>query len=410
MRVLWISDNAFPEVYESLKIVPRVNAGWVYSAANSLLDLCSDVELATAVVMDVPKIQIIVSNRIKHYLIPMEGRRNTKFWENILNDFCPSFIHVHGTEYPHLFTFIKSRTNEKVIISIQGLVSVIQRYYFGGITTKDLLSSITLRDIVRFDTVFQQKNDMEKRAINERKAIRSVDAIIGRTEWDKVHALAINPSIRYFHNDETLRKCFYQGKWDWSTCYKYRIFISQGHYPIKGLHQLLRALPLVISAFPQTQVYISGHDFFSNRGIKINGYGRFINRLIDKLSLRKHVHFTGLLDEEGMKEQYLNAHVFVCPSAIENSPNSLGEAQMLGTPVIASYVGGISSMVEHYRSGLLYRFEEFEQLAMHINNVFSNQSLCEILSQEGRTAAKFRHDPLRNAMGLVQIYKALNEA
>lgn len=46
-----------------------------------------------------------------------------------------------------------------------------------------------------------------------------------------------------------------------------------------------------------------------------------------------------------MIEQYLKAHIFVCPSSVENSPNSLGEAQLLGVPCIGSIAGGIPSML-----------------------------------------------------------------
>lgn len=63
-----------------------------------------------------------------------------------------------------------------------------------------------------------------------------------------------------------------------------------------------------------------------------------------------------------MKQEYLNANVFICPSSLENSPNSLGEAQILGTPCLASYVGGIPDMM-FGNEGYLYRFEEIEMLA-----------------------------------------------
>lgn len=41
----------------------------------------------------------------------------------------------------------------------------------------------------------------------------------------------------------------------------------------------------------------------------------------------------------------LNANMFLLPSAIENSPNALGEAQMLGVPCVSSRVGGVEDMI-----------------------------------------------------------------
>ena len=56
--------------------------------------------------------------------------------------------------------------------------------------------------------------------------------------------------------------------------------------------------------------------------------------------------FEGFLSAEKMKRLLLESNVFVCPSSIENSPNSLGEAMLLGVPCVASDVGGIADMCD----------------------------------------------------------------
>ena len=40
----------------------------------------------------------------------------------------------------------------------------------------------------------------------------------------------------------------------------------------------------------------------------------------------------------------LDSHLYVYPSLMDNSPNALCEAQLLGVPCIATYVGGIPKM------------------------------------------------------------------
>jgi glycosyltransferase involved in cell wall biosynthesis len=47
-----------------------------------------------------------------------------------------------------------------------------------------------------------------------------------------------------------------------------------------------------------------------------------------------------------MKSEYLNCKVFVSPSPIENSPNSVWDAEILGVPTVASYVGGHNGYYE----------------------------------------------------------------
>lgn len=61
-----------------------------------------------------------------------------------------------------------------------------------------------------------------------------------------------------------------------------------------------------------------------------------------------------MLDEKQMVQQYLNANVFVLASAVENSPNSLNEAMITGTPCIVSYVGGIGNRMRMGEDGFLY--------------------------------------------------------
>ena len=55
-----------------------------------------------------------------------------------------------------------------------------------------------------------------------------------------------------------------------------------------------------------------------------------------------------------MLDRYLKSSVFVCPSALENSPNSLGEAMLLGMPCVSAAVGGIPSIFTGGEDGLLY--------------------------------------------------------
>ena len=55
-----------------------------------------------------------------------------------------------------------------------------------------------------------------------------------------------------------------------------------------------------------------------------------------------------------MRQAYLEADVFLLPSQSENSPNSLGEAMLLGLPCVASNAGGIPDMLADGQEGLLY--------------------------------------------------------
>ena len=50
----------------------------------------------------------------------------------------------------------------------------------------------------------------------------------------------------------------------------------------------------------------------------------------------------------------LKSDIFVSASHIENSPNNVAEAMILGMPCIATFAGGTSSYIEDNKNGILY--------------------------------------------------------
>ena len=108
--------------------------------------------------------------------------------------------------------------------------------------------------------------------------------------------------------------------------------------------------------------------------------------------------FTGSLDETKMCEQYLKSNIFICCSSIENSPNSLGEAQLLRMPYLTSYVGGTPDIASSTPE-TLYRYEETEMLAAKICDIFAKGE--HIIPQ---TAELTRYDADTNLRTLVSIY------
>ena len=148
--------------------------------------------------------------------------------------------------------------------------------------------------------------------------------------------------------------------------------------------------------YPHVQVRIAGPDITQSNSLKSkllqSDYGRMISDFIDKHNLRENINFLGLLSEDRMRSEYLSANVFVSPSSLENSPNSLAEAQILGTPCVASFVGGVSNMVEHGKTGYLYRFEDYVVLANYISDIFDCKYNLQELSINERACALIRHD------------------
>ena len=379
------------------------------SAASALLQN-NDVDLAVSTISSkVNRLTKVIGNDIVYYIIPL-GKGNDsintdycQYWQQIRTEFQPDLVHIHGTEYSHGYAYIQSCGNDNVVISIQGLTSVCAGYYRSGIALKDIFYNITLRDLLKGSIIYDQKS-FAHRAKYEVAMIKGVNHIIGRTSWDFAHVKSYNPNVRYYFCNETLRPEFYLGDfWNYDTCVKHSIFLSQASYPIKGLQQVLKAMPYVLLHYPDAKVRIAGENILAADTLydklRLSGYAKYIKQLIKRYHLDSKISFIGNLNAEQMKKEYLQANVFICPSSVENSPNSLGEAQILGTPCISAYVGGTMDMMKGNEENL-YRFEEVVMLADKICNIFESRD-----SQvDMKEIAMRRHNPDINSRRLYEIY------
>lgn len=415
MNVLWITNIVFPEARMLLSGEGELKetGGWMLGSAQSLVRN-GEVRLTVAAVSDsVSSLRRLEGESITYYLIPL-GKGNTRvngeyepYWLRVKEEVKPDVVHIHGTEYSHGLAYIEACGSSNVVISIQGMKSAYRYYYHDGLSFWEICRNITLRDLAR-GTIFREKKRFGESGLYEMEMIRKVGHVIGRTSWDRDRTWAINDRAKYHFCNETLRSEFYEGpSWDYSSCDRHSIFLSQAAYPVKGMHMVLKALPLVLRKYPDTKVRVAGKDITGRssglRGrILLTGYGAILRSLIRKNGLDDVVSFVGNLNSREMKSEYLRANVFVCPSTIENSPNSLGEAQLLGTPVVASYVGGIPDMMKG-DEGHLYRFDEIEMLAGRICQVFEDEDR----QVDMRDVARRRHDPLVNNETLLSIYKEI---
>lgn len=417
MKVLWITNILFPEAAAKIQGNGelRSSGGWMLGAAENLIKE-NDIELYVATVSSlVTSVQRIEGKHIVYYVIPC-NKSNLKYgakywdsWVQVESSVKPDIVHIYGTECEYGYEYMLACGTENVVVSIQGMTTAYYPYYHYGISKGEIYRNLTLRDVIKGSILKGQRN-FKFSSKYEISMLMKVNHIIGRTSWDYARTWAINPNAQYHFCNETLRPEFYDGSlWDYATCSRHSIFLSQAGYPIKGLHQVLKAMPLILKNYPDTILHVAGYDITKISSLRdflrLSGYGKYIRRLIKRLKLKDRVIFTGNLNAEEMKKEYLSANVFVCPSSIENSPNSLGEAQILGVPCLATYVGGVPDMMTGCEDNL-YRFEEVEMLAHKICCIFMNQDKPNLDMVE---RAKERHNPYINRVKLYSIYRDIIE-
>ena len=114
-------------------------------------------------------------------------------------------------------------------------------------------------------------------------------------------------------------------------------------------------------------------------------------KLIRRYGLENHVRYLGGLPADKMAEAMLQANVYVHPSTVDNAPNALTEAMMLGVPCVASFAGGIPSMLRDGEEGLLYQHDAVYWLTDHISRIFEDQELALKLSSNAAERARIDH-------------------
>lgn len=436
MRILWVCNFMLPAVAQSLGIEPVNKEGWISGLFDSLRrdDTCN---LQLAVCFPIPdslkKIcesddaegRQLLTGQIEgaSYFGFLEDTVNLQFYdykvqrqlEKIIGQFRPDLVHIFGTEYPHALAAAKAWGRpDRTLVGLQGIVRSCVAAYDAELPDA-VINHVTFRDWLKKDSIVQQKEKFGLRAEHERQLLELTLHVTGRTAFDREQALAMHPGVHYHFMNETMRDCFYDGsKWSPEHCERHSIFVSQGNYPLKGLHKVLEALPLVLEYYPDAKLYVAGDPITAYRTwkdkLKISSYGKYLLSLLKKLHLTGRVTFLGKLDAEQMKERFLRSHVFVSASSMENSSNSVGEAMLLGVPVVTSRVGGLTSMLDDEKEGLFYDFSNVTALAKRILRIFEDDALAAELSANARKRAWITHDPKQNAERLLAVYQEVMEA
>jgi len=416
-KILWLVNIPLPEVSMLMNEPTVPFGGWLVNTAKELAD-DDGIKLFIAFPQKKIKGYKALSGEKIEYFAFARIRKNkahlVKSLDMILDKTTPLLVHIHGTEYLHTLAIVDLCRKKaiKTVISIQGLLSITAQHFYASLPTKAIFG-FTLRNLLNRDSVYLEKKSFEKIGISETNALKKIEHVIGRTTWDRTNLLQINPKINYYFCNEMLRESFYKHKWGLESCERNTIFLSQGRDSYKGLHNAIESLPLILRRFPNAKVYMAGVDITKVDTLEAllfrTYYGKYIRRRIWELRLQDHVFFTGVLAEPEMCERYLRSHVFLCPSSIENSPNSLGEAMILGVPCVASYVGGIPDLLEHQKEGLLYQADAPYMLAHYICELFSNDNMALEFSRSARKRALVTHSKNRNLQQLLQIYGELSE-
>ena len=402
MKILIVVGFVVPKAAELIGEPKVPYGGWVTSLIDGL-KLISDIDIAVAMKSYQKKLIKNEHEGITYYFLPSSKFNKIDVYETdcvkVLEDFKPTLIHAEGAEVFITYRFFSNYSGIK-IISIKGIFSDIQKYEDGNIT------SINYKFLLyKIFTFYSKKFRYQKRKLFEQKSYLLANYVIGRTLYDKSHSFNFNRELSYFHINESLRNVFYLNQWNFEKCEKYSIFIGNGSLARKGSHIAIEALRIIIKTYPNTKLYIVNGKQNSLKD-KLT-YKGFINYLIRKYHLENNVVNLGALNENEMTKLMLKCHVYLLPSFVENSSNTLGEAMIMGMPCVVSYCGGVSSLAEDENEVLFYRPTDEIMLSYQILRIFSNEIDIIKLGKAAKSRAEIIYDHKRNTHTLISVYNKI---
>ena len=411
MKIIWFTNIPMPAMDESSGITTQGSGSWMMALLTALSNV-PNLNLAVVAAYPGRKTIEFSKNGIDYFVIGQPPKSWRQDFRGIDLDACqhiverwqPDVIHIHGSERFYGLLRARNLVTCPTVISIQGFINPYAKWlnFFGELPFIEILKTHGIRELLLRAGLLADYFSFKKRAKQELGIIKGNQFFIGRTAWDRSHLQAMNSSAKYFHVDEMMRDAFFKREWRLEVCQRHTIIFTNSGHPRRGTEVLLEAITLLVSEFPNIQLKLAGH--LSPK----SGYGRLLLRKIDDLNLRNQVGFLGYLDADQMAIELANAHVFAIASYIENSPNSLCEAMLLGMPCVASYTGGIPSLITENKDGLFFPIGDAASLADRIRQIFNDDALAERLGHLARKRAVVRHQKDTIIKQLVTTYQEVS--
>ena len=166
----------------------------------------------------------------------------------------------------------------------------------------------------------------------------------------------------------------------------------------KGHRYFVDAVPTLVRQNPELQILLLGE-------------GRERKRLesqVARLGMQDHVIFAGFKDDVRCWIQACD--VLVNPSLTEGVPNVILEAMALGTPVVATRVGGVPDLVRHRESGLLVPPADPLALASAVHELYVSSPEALRLARNAQTRVSNEYSAELQTRRLLDLYATVSRA
>lgn len=409
MKVLWFEIST-PSRYQKSG---RVLGGWQDALENVVIG-CKEIELYIAFESKVPaevkQIDgITYIPMLSHYSYIERKRgdftwsivekKNIELGRKVIEDVKPDVIHVFGNEWP--FGLLAQYTDIPLVVHIQGsIVPYHNAKYPPGYNDLTFVKAAGFnlrKDWHRLKAYYKDANRLEM----EKRIWKCVKHYMGRTSWDKALVNTLAKDSTYHHVEEALRPVFMDNRkqWTFKDFGKIKILSTGCGSFWKGIDVMLKTAHVLKD---------TGVDFEWNVA---GGMSPELKEIVEnKEGLRyadNHINFLGFCTPEKLIDIMCDSTMYVHTAYIENSPNSICEAQLVGMPIVSTMVGGISTLVRNGEEGDLLPANDPWQIANAIIELSKDKERMIRYSTNSRQHALERHAPENIKAQLLKCYNDL---
>ena len=180
-----------------------------------------------------------------------------------------------------------------------------------------------------------------------------------------------------------------------------RVLLFAGRLqPFKGLDLLLHALTYLPNHGTTRLLVVGGNAGNTDELTKMNS-------LVDELGIGSMVGFVGAVEHDKMPTFYNAADICIVPSYHESFGMVAVEALASGTPVVASRVGGLATIVKDGETGYLFDGRSPEVLAIYLCLLMSENEIRESMAKSARQSV-MKYQWSSTAGQLFQLYRELS--
>ena len=405
MKILWLSNKV-------LSLQDRGGTGTWLDAMAQGLNGTGSVQLGNITTGSVSKVIKQDCGAISQWVVPVAGKLghtglpSKKIVSDIIQaveEFSPDLVHIWGTESFWGLLTARKLIKQKSLIELQGLKYAIAKVFHGGLSFQEQWACVGLKEILRMSSIWHGRRRFSLWGGFEREIINQHHHIVVQTKWIEAQVKATNNNCTIFESDLLLRDPFYNAK-PWQHLGRHQIFCSAAYSsPFKGLHIAIRSIAILKNRFPNIVLHIAGAHH--RAGLRQDGYVTWIVREVERLGVGANVKWLGPLNALQIVSEMQTSSAMVIPSFIENCSTSMQEAMLVGTPVVASYTGGLPSLAQDGESALFFPVGDEAMCAYQLDRILTDRDLVTQLSKQSRYRALKRNNRERIIKNQLSSYR-----